>query len=109
MHAAIAGISSKVPTVVVSYSLKAHGLVNHAYSQNTLNASPPIYDASDYKDYAKILDVINAAWLARYKLKADLEASAPLLVASAMKNFVELASWYHEYSIARSTLSFVPR
>jgi colanic acid/amylovoran biosynthesis protein len=105
MHAAIAGISSKVPTVVVSYSLKAHGLVHHAYSQNTLNESPPIYKASDYKNYAKVLDIINAAWLARYKLKTDLEASAPLLVARAMNNFVELASWYHEYSSAKSTLS----
>ena len=108
MHAAIAGISSKVPSVVVSYSLKAHGLVQHAYSQVTLKENPPIYDASDYQNYAKVLHAINEAWVARYKLKADLEASVPLLVASAKNNFVELAKWYHEYSICEHSLGNVP-
>ena len=94
MHAAVAGISSFVPTVIASYSLKAQGLVREAYCDHILQNSAPLYQASDYRDISLILDTLKVAWSAREELRKSLRNNVPSLIERASSNFVLLAEWY---------------
>ena len=94
MHAAIAGISSFVPTVIVSYSLKAQGLAFEAYGEDILSHVPPLYQASDYRNISHVLESLQIAWYARYDLQHSLEENVPKLVARASDSFALLEQWY---------------
>jgi colanic acid/amylovoran biosynthesis protein len=94
MHAAIAGISSFVPTVLASYSLKAEGLVREAYCEDILRSSPPLYQASEYGNVSHVLAILQTAWLAQKDLKHSLESNVPKLRGRASDNFTLLEQWY---------------
>lgn len=96
MHAAIAGISCLVPTVIASYSLKAQGLANEAYGEDIHTNSAPIYQASDYRKVSKVIHILDRAWHAREELGKSLMLNVPSLIDRASDNFTLLSEWYHQ-------------
>jgi colanic acid/amylovoran biosynthesis protein len=90
MHAAIASISTNVPTVLSAYSLKAYGLAKDAYGQSTINRIPPVFDVNEYANCSNVISTLSLAWRAREELRNVLIKSVPMLKSQATSNFSHL-------------------
>lgn len=86
VHAAVAGLSQSVPTVIIDYGHepKAHKLMGFA---TVAGVTEYVVDPSDEKD----LDIkIEACWLKRAEIKAFLDEHIPEVCELARENFQRL-------------------
>jgi colanic acid/amylovoran biosynthesis protein len=76
MHAAIAGLSSGVPTVVVGYSVKGEGILSDLLDPATVKESVLIH-LKDFLDEATALKRVKNAWEQRSEITSKLKAQLP--------------------------------
>lgn len=76
MHAAIAGLSSGVPTVVVGYSVKGEGIPSDLLDPATVKESVLI-PLKDFLDEANALKRVQNAWAQRSEIASKLKAQLP--------------------------------
>lgn len=76
MHAAIAGLSSSVPTVVIGYSVKGEGILSDLLDTDTVRQSVLI-PLKDFLDEKTAKSRIENAWKNREKISARLKAQLP--------------------------------
>jgi colanic acid/amylovoran biosynthesis protein len=89
MHAAIAGLSTAVPTLVVGYSVKARGILLDVMGSET-KANDQLIAVSDFCNADLALERVLAAWQGRGPAKQVLEASKARMKEAALKNFSSL-------------------
>ena len=86
MHVAIAGLSQAVPTFVIGYSVKGHGIMTDCLGRDSVKSGlvTPLesFMASPEEDEKAI-----ALWRNRDDIHADLSARLPGIKALAAKNF----------------------
>lgn len=90
MHAAIAGLSSSVCTVVVGYSVKAEGILNDLLPQDLVQDSL-LVSIQDFLDAEPTLAMIRQAWSQRNEVSSKLKQVLPSIKQDAAANF-ELVS-----------------
>ena len=90
MHAAIAGLSTQVPTVMVSYSLKVEGIADLAYRQLSQGSSHMVVAANSLQNPSAVLKKLSAVWNDRAEIKECLAQSIPTLELLARQNFAHL-------------------
>lgn len=76
MHAAIAGLSSAVPTVVVGYSVKAEGILSDLLDARTVNESV-LMSLKDFLNDATAISRVRNAWTQREEISKALKAQLP--------------------------------
>jgi len=93
MHAAIAGLSAQVPTVMVAYSLKVKGIAALAYA--TLDSGPDsmILEANTLRQSFDVLGRLSSIWQRRQAVHESLTQSIPAIQALASKNFDHLGTF----------------
>lgn len=86
VHAAVAGLSQSVPTVVIDYGHepKAHKLRGFAKVAGMQNY------VADPANGGELKERIEACWKNRYELREQLDAEIPLVKALARENFTLL-------------------
>ncbi|MFM7264394.1 MAG: polysaccharide pyruvyl transferase family protein [Cyanobium sp.] len=90
MHAAIAGLSSEVPTAMVSYSLKVEGIAALAYADLPLGPDSMVIHANSLEDSAIALKKLTAIWRDKTMVQTCLGGSIPAIKALAARNFDHL-------------------
>jgi colanic acid/amylovoran biosynthesis protein len=86
MHAAIGGLSSGVPTVVVGYSIKAEGIMNDILGEKSAH-NGMLISIQDFLDSELAYSTIQTAWNRRTEVKEQLEERLPSIKKEAMDNF----------------------
>ena len=94
MHAAIAGMSSGICTVVIGYSVKGHGIVSDALGVDSL-AEGLVIPVDEFVKTERGLNLISAAWNRRHEIAGRLRESLPAVRARAERNFTLLTSLRH--------------
>lgn len=74
MHAAIAGFSSGVCTIPVSYSIKAQGITSQLYKSSEFNVSDVCISVDDLLDLEYSIPHIDKVWNERSRHAAILQA-----------------------------------
>jgi polysaccharide pyruvyl transferase WcaK-like protein len=92
MHAAIAGLSSQVPTVMVSYSLKVEGIAALAYANLTSGPVAMVIEANSLQDPEAVLKQLSSIWQDRNGVSESLATSIPAIKGLAAKNFTHLGT-----------------
>lgn len=92
MHAAIAGLSSQVPTVMVAYSLKVEGISALAYANLSAGSGGMVLEANKLKDSGAVLEQLSSIWKNRDRVHECLSKSIPSIKGLAEKNFEHLGS-----------------
>jgi len=100
MHAAIAGLSTQVPTVMVSYSLKVEGIAALAYGTLDSGPSSMVIAANTLQNPAEALRQLSEIWQQRDTVQNCLADTIPEIQASAAKNFYHLGSLMDRLAIA---------
>jgi colanic acid/amylovoran biosynthesis protein len=85
MHAAIAGISTGIPTAVVGYSVKARGILGDIYGHDT--APKWCLSVGAFLDPEKRKHFLRATWDSRDQLKSHLKQVIPSFLKLAAHNF----------------------
>ena len=91
MHAAIAGLSSGVCTVVVGYSVKAEGIVTDLLGTDSLSKDSLI-SIQDFINGELACNTIQKAWNSREKVADKLREVLPIIKGKAAENFQLLLS-----------------
>jgi colanic acid/amylovoran biosynthesis protein len=86
MHAAIAGLSSGVCTVVVGYSVKAEGIVTDLLGTDSLSKDSLI-SIQDFINGELACNTIQKAWNSREKVADKLREVLPIIKGKAAENF----------------------
>jgi colanic acid/amylovoran biosynthesis protein len=86
MHAAIAGLSSGVPTVAVGYSVKAEGIMADLNNIDDLKQGLLI-PIEDFLDHTLALKSINFAWENRARIAQHIREELPSVKDRAKNNF----------------------
>lgn len=86
MHVAIGGLSSGVPTFVIGYSVKGHGIMTDAFGVDS-RAEGLVTPLGDFMDRPEEDDKILAVWSRRAELARVLAERLPAIKALAAKNF----------------------
>lgn len=86
MHVAIGGLSSGVPTFVIGYSVKGHGIMSDAMGVDSL-AEGLVTPLEAFMESPAEDDKILAVWTRREALAETLRARLPAIKALAAKNF----------------------
>lgn len=76
MHAAIAGLSTGVPTLLIGYSIKAEGILTDLLGA-ALTKSAALISIQDFLAPGAGLSRVEAAWHGRAELASALQASLP--------------------------------
>ena len=92
MHAAIAGLSSDVPTAMVSYSLKVEGIAALAYADLPSGPGSMVVEANTLQDPAAALKKLTAIWQNRAEVQTCLRRSTPAIKQLAARNFDHLGA-----------------
>lgn len=90
MHAAIAGLSSLVPTALVAYSLKARALAAMAYAGLAPSPDQMVIPTDTLRQPATLESRLKALWQSRQESHAALQRNLPNLVQLAKANFTHL-------------------
>ncbi|MEO0514845.1 MAG: polysaccharide pyruvyl transferase family protein [Planctomycetota bacterium] len=85
MHAAIAGLSSTVPTVVISYSIKAPGIMAEVLGADRVEAF--VEPMADFLEHDRVYEKIQDAWANRDAVRQDLAAALPAVREQADRNY----------------------
>ncbi len=85
MHAAIAGLSSAVPTLVVGYSVKAQGILTDIYGRELTPRA--LISIQDFLKTGRGLAQVQTAWECRSALQEQLDKSLPDAKRRAAKAF----------------------
>lgn len=93
MHAAIAGLSQGVPTVAISYSVKADGIIGDLFEEMSAKERPVIAIDALMVDEGTA-DRIVALHERREELQATLSRSLPQMLERARLNFDLLSSYF---------------
>lgn len=86
MHAAIAGLSTGVPTMVVGYSIKAGGILTDMLGEE-LTQSCALVPLNDFLEAGAGLERTRRAWENREALGERLAAQLPLMKQRASAAF----------------------
>lgn len=86
MHAAIAGLSSGVSTIVIGYSVKANGIFQEIIGQDPFKAGVVVPDR-DFTECKATVDKIVEYWERRDSLAAVINKSLPEMMRRARRNF----------------------
>jgi len=89
MHAAIAGLSTAVPTVVIGYSVKARGILGDVMGSEA-DTERLLISVGDFCNPELGITRVQEAWNDRTRLRGVLQAARPRLTAAAHKNFASL-------------------
>jgi colanic acid/amylovoran biosynthesis protein len=89
MHAAIAGLSTGVPTLVVGYSIKARGILRDAFQAD--DDQLPLISSNELLDASAAANAVRRFWGDRTRLAAVLGEAAPKLQRSATRAFDDVA------------------
>jgi colanic acid/amylovoran biosynthesis protein len=90
MHAAIGGLSSGVPTVVVGYSIKAEGIMNDILGAESAH-NGMLISIQDFLNHELAYNTIKTAWTRRTEVKEQLQERLPIIKKEAMDNFEFIA------------------
>lgn len=88
MHAAMAGLSTGVATVAVSYSIKARGILTDMYDETLTQAA--MISSKDFLELTKAEELVTKAWQKREELREKLQETLPAAKARALDNFTLL-------------------
>lgn len=86
MHAALAGLSSAVPTVAIGYSVKAEGILLDLLDGRTVKKSA-LMSLPEFLDPNSAIERIARAWNQRAAITAQLKESLPAARTRAALNF----------------------
>ncbi|MBE9220221.1 polysaccharide pyruvyl transferase family protein [Dolichospermum flos-aquae] len=86
MHAAIAGLSSCVPTVVVGYSIKAEGIMADLLGDQSAQEGMLI-SIHNFLDFSQISPTLETAWAKKEEVREHLKKVIPIYQEKAEKNF----------------------
>ena len=86
MHAAIAGLSSGVCTVVVGYSVKAEGILRDLLESETVE-NDVLISINDFLVPGKAIATIDNAWRHRQKIAQQLQKTLPDMRSRSAENF----------------------
>jgi colanic acid/amylovoran biosynthesis protein len=86
MHAAIAGLSSGVPTVVVGYSAKGEGIISGLLGRELLNVGF-LVPADQLLEAEVVCTRVKQAWLRRDEAATILQRALPTIKQMAAANF----------------------
>jgi len=86
MHAALAGLSSAIPTVAVGYSIKAEGILLDLLDRRTVKESVLI-SLPEFLEPKPAIARIERAWSSRAALSTQLKQALPDARVRAAKNF----------------------
>jgi len=89
MHVAIGGLSSGVPTFVIGYSVKGHGIMSDVFGVDSLQEGL-VRPLQDFLDDPATDDLILDMWRGRERLAERLQARLPEIRARAKENFSAL-------------------
>ena len=90
MHAAIAGLSSSVPTALVAYSLKARALADMAYAGLAPSPERMVISTETLSSPKALESRLQDIWHCREESRAALQCNLPHLVHLAQSNFTHL-------------------
>ena len=90
MHAAIAGLSTLVPTALVAYSLKARALAAMAYAGLTPSPDRMVIPAEALSEPFTLTALLQELWQSRQEFRAVLQRNLPELQQLAQANFTHL-------------------
>jgi colanic acid/amylovoran biosynthesis protein len=90
MHAAIAGLSNGVPTVVIGYSVKAEGILSDLLSPDQVKESTLI-PLQDFLKVPTALKRIENAWTHRETITKTLAGNLPAMKERAALSFEVIA------------------
>jgi colanic acid/amylovoran biosynthesis protein len=90
MHAAIAGLSSGVPTMVIGYSVKGNGITSDVLGSDAAAAGLVVPVADFVAGGGPAL--VEAAWQQRGEIARRIAANLPAIKARAEQNFILLPS-----------------
>jgi polysaccharide pyruvyl transferase WcaK-like protein len=91
MHAAIAGLSSGVPTVAVGYSVKAEGIMADLNEMSDLKQGLLI-SIEDFLEPGLAGQSLHFAWENRLRISKQIQKNLPLVKERATSNFGFLLS-----------------
>jgi colanic acid/amylovoran biosynthesis protein len=86
MHAAIAGLSTAVPTLVVGYSVKARGILTDLLGEQ-MTQERALVSIQEFLHPGQGLTKVQDAWSARDGIRQQLEASLPQIRRRAGRAF----------------------
>jgi colanic acid/amylovoran biosynthesis protein len=86
MHAAIAGLSSCIPTLVVGYSIKAEGIMVDLLGDTSAHDGMLI-SIQNFLDFSLASKTLERAWARKDEVKECLKKTIPLYQQEAEKNF----------------------
>ncbi|MEO1002604.1 MAG: polysaccharide pyruvyl transferase family protein [Cyanobacteria bacterium J06638_7] len=95
MHAAIAGLSSRVPTALVAYSLKARALAAMAYAGLAPGPERMVIPTDTLSQPASLESRLHDLWQTRQESQAALQRNLPHLQQLAQANFTHLEALLH--------------
>lgn len=95
MHAAIAATSLAIPTIVIAYSHKTHGIIGEM-----LGCRQYVFDITELS-YESLISAICTAWMNRAEIKEELNVRMGTVKQKALKN-AELVAELIEQEKARS-------
>lgn len=90
MHAAIAGLSSLVPTALVAYSLKARALAAMAYAGLPQSPERMVIPTDTLSQPTTLESWLHDLWQTRQESQAALQRNLPQLEQLAQANFTHL-------------------
>lgn len=90
MHAAIAGLSTLVPTALVAYSLKAQALAAMAYAGLTPSPERMVVSADSLCHPSTFEATLHSLWQSRQQSRVALQRNLPELQRLAQANFTHL-------------------
>lgn len=91
MHAALAGLSSAVPTIAIGYSVKAEGILLDLLDGRTVKKSA-LMSLPEFLDSTSALERIARAWDQRRPIRTQLNQSLSAARARAALNFDLIAN-----------------
>lgn len=86
MHASIAGLSQEIPTVPISYSIKADGIIADLFAALP-ETDRPVIPISTFMDDSGVYERLLLLYRQRERLKAALQATLPKMYERAGLNF----------------------
>jgi colanic acid/amylovoran biosynthesis protein len=91
MHAALAGLSSGVPTVAVGYSIKAEGIISDLLDRRTVKECA-LMSLPEFLEPKLAIERIQRAWADRGSVSAQLQKALPAARERAARNFDLIAA-----------------
>jgi len=95
MHAAIAGLSLNVPTLIVGYSIKAQGILNDLMGKK--EASKNLLGAKQISESKRSVTALHAAWHCRHETREKLKTNNVKYKKLAEKNFDLIKNLINDY------------